>query len=1527
MRSSKVMMFLAAFLATLACWASQTSKLVASRDAASKPVRLNVWHADLNKCKSYAKSHGVPLIAVWSNGEACPHCVDFESACNATYFKNWMKKSGCVFLFVYSGDKNNQNVFDFCYGGQALYPLIRVWWYKDGKKKLDTYSMGDTLDGTQDGTAGAKKAFAWLKKKLKNYKPSTTPATPKYTGGGFDTVEEEQARLEVEIDNTKPVEVPLSRASNASSVASTNTVLAVYPNGEVVTNTVVWAKNESEKSVVVDTASLTSVSNQVTLVLLDASGKAVATNHITAVSAVENSAKNPAFVGEKTADELKWGEWTMDLDVALAKVRAENGVSMHSARPRLMNGSPAKAHTLVLVEGSLWCGDCSAAERNFFGDQRFKDWARDNKVALVAIDVPSDPTNGDLPSLLNYNVTTNGDRYVTANFTPNYSNEALRVQSGSGYLSRHGISREAAQAVAERNAELVGTSTVDGGWNTPDRMLADKTKVRTGVPILLVLRDDGSVAGRFNQYSKSGPKEFEPGVLTRLEEIFDQIAEENEEANDDRMTTPETVGKREKVEGKTISFADATDVYRLKADETKGRRVKFSLSGEKDVTLGMKLLAYAASGTNSTLIAQASGKLSEGIELSGNVNSTNCFLQVSCLTGNATYPEDAFFAHTSTVSTVCQYTLESDFVVQPTEVADEVEITDDNLEMSITLVSNEVYRITSLAAEGNSEFLSKVGESDDLYTALVDGDVTLKLAGKNVTNQLWHPGKVGFAMGSTVVGETIGSYEIRLARTGGVSGRATMSVSLNAEKSSKLDNLFEIPEGFSDEVVWEDGDGKEKTLVVEVLDNPYADGDQYLYFTAVCGGDAEPGITEFRMTLRDNDKRIPGRLEISRSNPAISSTMTAFARAGQDMDVYLGRVDGADGTLSATLAASEGDLDVTEFSWAGRDKSEKQSTLSLPATPGKKVKVTLTPAKGTAVNADRRILTVNLLDPDVPGFMEGDVLIPATNYVPIAERRIKLDDKATDETTVKKFSGSLAPGLAWKFDKENMELVISGVPTKAGSTTASFRAYNGSKAGLTVAVTVDVLDPVKAGGGTGGTAPLNPSVAVSRTFKDVPLIYDSTNRLLGVLTLTLPRTGRASAKLRTAEYGTVSFSCANWDGFGEDGATLNASLAGVIDTNECVLAVEALPDGKVKVRLETADTNEAVAKPVELENFWSAANPATDFKGYYTVSLPRKEVVSGAVLAAGDAYVTLKMNTAAAVNSGSVTYAGVLPNGKPFSGVSTLVAKDWIPDEGFEYWKRAVVPLLSASAADTLAGTVQITPGAADKTATNDVNVAGVCEGRCSYKTVRKSVSRDGECDLVWSHIEAAEAISCEATLDVFGTYYDSTEDFKTCCHAALSASKLKLFAMPGPALDEEIVDSLSAGELQLDGATNLTAVTVTFEKATKKAKTKTSSIVSSDKKLSFTLGTGIVSGTLVLPYESGKTTLTYKGIVMPGWGDGNCGECSTQAGGATDTSRPFISGTAWFNDTCEYEDEYGRIRKATVRRSVPFSVGVQAGK
>ena len=177
----KMKLFVAAIVACvsmLPVHAGATATLVKTRLAASKAVVPGVWHASLSKTKSYAVEHGVPLIAVWSNGDACPHCVDFETSCTSTAFKNWMKTSGCVFHFVSSEDSNNDKTFDFCYRTQALYPLIRVYWYKDGKKKVDTYVMGDTVDGAHGGESGGKKAVAWFKNKLKNFKPGPTVVKP-----------------------------------------------------------------------------------------------------------------------------------------------------------------------------------------------------------------------------------------------------------------------------------------------------------------------------------------------------------------------------------------------------------------------------------------------------------------------------------------------------------------------------------------------------------------------------------------------------------------------------------------------------------------------------------------------------------------------------------------------------------------------------------------------------------------------------------------------------------------------------------------------------------------------------------------------------------------------------------------------------------------------------------------------------------------------------------------------------------------------------------------------------------------------------------------------------------------------------------------------------------------------------------------------------------------------------------------------------------------------------------------------------
>ena len=103
--------------------------------------------------------------------------------------------------------------------------------------------------------------------------------------------------------------------------------------------------------------------------------------------------------------------------------------------------------------------------------------------------------------------------------------------------------------------------------------------------------------------------------------------------------------------------------------------------------------------------------------------------------------------------------------------------------------------------------------------------------------------------------------------------------------------------------------------------------------------------------------------------------------------------------------------------------------------------------------------------------------------------------------------------------------------------------------------------------------------------------------------------------------------------------------------------------------------------------------------------------------------------------------------------------------------------------------------------------------------------------------------------------------------------------------------------------------------------------IASANKKaltLTFTPATGLVSGSFSLKMETGAKTFKFSGVVMPGWGQGKdgeaCGECSASA---TDRSRPFISGTAWFEDELLGEAD----KKVKVRRSCPFSVGVVSGK
>ena len=1485
----------------------KTSVFLKNNSTTSSTISLNgKWHRKHFKaCKAFAEKNGVPLIAVWSNGDACPHCTKFEDACNSTVFRNWMKASGCVFYFTYPGDGaegkmgDENDVFKWIRQSQTSFPFIRVYWSVKGKKKVDLTTIGDDVDGNAKGSAGGKAAMNYFKKVLKAYKYTPAPVVPKYTGGAFNVGDADGDRLEAEVGVTEWVDVPIARTSaSAVSVASTNSLEVVYPDGSAVTNTIDWAKGDSTATVRVDLSEVTTGESPVTLVLYDAAGKAVATNHITLVSDVENSPVNPLWIGEKTADELAWGEWTMDLDVAAEKVRAYNegtGNATAGDGPKLLGAPPSvdRAYTLVLVEGALWCPDCANTDKYLFEQDAFKTWAADNKVALVAIDLPKDDSTSLSPTLL--------------------TSSALNGKSGAGYLSRKMIDPEMAEAVLDRNFEIAQKLRLPNWYNT----------VRPPVPSLYVMRDDGTVAARLQYFGGVKSPESAADLAAHIERLNEMLAQADmpeEETNDDCYRTTETIGIREKAgvdDVKSISFTDSADVYRLDPETTANKRMTFTLKGSSDATVRLDLIRVV-SPKSSVVVGSASGKLSEGVLLGATVPTTNCYISVGYETSSSV-PVDGYFSVASKSSTVCQYELHTDFVVEPTEVAADntVTITDGNLELSVELVSNQVYRITGLAdTPENGEYLTPLegGTTDSLYTSLYDGDAPLALAGSTVSIQKWNPGTVGFVVQRASVAESAGSYNIRVARSDGKSGTAKATVSFLSAQYNGLIEDFE-PADF----IWEEGDDSIKVAKVVVLDNGFADGDPSVLFDAATEGDAQKGILQFMLTIRDNDKAVPGKIAIASTVPAMASANTVFARRGDAVEMSLERVLGATGTQNVTLSTTAGTLDATEFSWANRISDPQVATLSLPASGGS-VTVTLTPEKGSSVDSTRRRLVVNMLDADAPGFTADSVSIDATRYIPIAETTVSLDEK--EATTVKKYSGDIPSGVKWTYDAENRRIVFSGVPAKSGSFTSVYRAYNGAKAGLTVAVTINVADPAVEGGGDDATEPLNAAVAKSITLSDVAVLKEGTNLVAGVMTVTLPRSGRASAKFRSVDYGTVAFSCASWEAIDPTDGTLTATLTGKAGDETLTLKVYVGADGKASLEL-------AGYEFILPETKWSKANPATDFKGYYTGAMPYVAALSGDAPARGTGGITLKMNTAAEINSGKVVFSGFYPSGKAFSGSATLAARH-LAEGGF--WGDAVLPVVSVAQGDTLAAALDLTPGSYDKTATNMVDTtSGTCAGRCYYKTIRRSVRpADGTCAL-WRHDDSAPSASGEIALDVKGTYYDAAENFVSCCQASHGTPNLTFFVMDG-VNDTASLDGFSLGEVDLSlFNTDKSAIAVTYAKATKTAKSKTSQIKKTStatalSSFTFTLSTGLVTGS----FKVDGVTFTYNGVVMPGWGSQDCTSCGYSVevdGGAEAQFHPFISGTAWFNDTIEYEDAKGKVRAATVRRSTPFSVGVKKGE
>ena len=156
--------------------ASTTKEVMKSRIKSTSEVKVGQWCEDFPKAKKYADSYNIPLLAVWSNGDLCGHCVNFNKCILDKTFKNWQKDSGVVFWIGYGEDTYSPNRhggegYKFAKNGTlTTYPFVRLYW-KSGK--VNVAKSGNDWDGAS--AKGAATLVKNLKNYLKKYDPSSCP--------------------------------------------------------------------------------------------------------------------------------------------------------------------------------------------------------------------------------------------------------------------------------------------------------------------------------------------------------------------------------------------------------------------------------------------------------------------------------------------------------------------------------------------------------------------------------------------------------------------------------------------------------------------------------------------------------------------------------------------------------------------------------------------------------------------------------------------------------------------------------------------------------------------------------------------------------------------------------------------------------------------------------------------------------------------------------------------------------------------------------------------------------------------------------------------------------------------------------------------------------------------------------------------------------------------------------------------------------------------------------------------------------
>ena len=537
-----------------------------------------------------------------------------------------------------------------------------------------------------------------------------------------------------------------------------------------------------------------------------------------------------------------------------------------------------------------------------------------------------------------------------------------------------------------------------------------------------------------------------------------------------------------------------------------------------------------------------------------------------------------------------------------------------------------------------------------------------------------YPGVISFTFPATntvVDADDNVAVELKIERTG-YTGGATAKVELTRCELPATSYSW-ANSGNATNLVWRDGEPDVKSVFVNVKNVTWEDSVSNLVFTitSVTGASLDEEKKECKIAIQqeDDETALTGRILISNPEPSADG-VPAWKKSGTKVKVVISRErvlneatgkNEARGEAHATISATGGAvLSTNRLDWlSGERTGEREITVTMPdvGAAGQQhvvLNVTGTDCDGKKISETTTSqLKFTVVPSDAPEFMSG---IDAEAYKYVAfDKSAMLSGYDPDTMEIVEpalLSGSLPPGLTVKADGENWELRIKGVPTGTGLYTADYQLVLRRKldGNLVKTMPVAVKIDVKAlGGGASEEADaVIPAFAEKRTWQYLPMT-NSAGRLMGLLNLSASPRGSVSARYTTAGK-TVSFNATALDSVVADETAGGYRARSSMNKAGYSLKAEFTTDGRVFAKSQPQDGGELeFASEPDSRPWLSIDGGAAAWKGRYAVAIPAKEA-GGA-----PAVITLNASSSAMVKYGKVTYNGVLPNGRPFSGVTAFV--------------------------------------------------------------------------------------------------------------------------------------------------------------------------------------------------------------------------------------------------------------------------------